>query len=545
MLTRLCTSIARLGSQRPFMRAAIPLVAIGALLLGAGTYGAWRVHRLHKRGTDILSENVASIRAAEEFETVMQETRLRIKRYLETHDARQLSQLDDLLAAGDKSLHQSRALSASMQEKQLMSNAQQRYRYLTTQYRQAISPQEIESRDEVLTELADEVIPNQLLVYSGKYVRLNEDQLDRSQQRNQATANRLMFGLLVLGTCGGVAGLLAGYGIARLVNRTIFQLAIPLRTAAGTLNQVAGPVTVTADPGFDDIELVLNSVSDHVTDVVARLQESERDRLRAEQLAALGQLAAGLAHELRNPLTSMKAILQMAERPSDLSARDLDILLEESHRLEQSIQSLLDFARPPSPRKVPTPLADTLEQTVSLVRRQAERKGTNLCFVPSGQEAYLLADAAQLRQVVLNLLLNAIEFTPRDGAVRLECRFEEAVLPASDRATGNGRQETPPAHWAVIRVYDTGVGLPEELGPRIFDPFVTTKETGTGLGLSICKQIVDAHGGQLTCRNRTTSGAIFEVRLPLTSPPRSVADKREPPLDKALAATARSGEKQA
>ncbi|MEX1223063.1 MAG: HAMP domain-containing sensor histidine kinase [Pirellulales bacterium] len=539
--------MARAGAQRPFIRAAIPLVAIGAVLLAAGTYGAWRVHRLHKRGTDILSENVASIRAAEEFETVMQETRLRIKRYLESHDARQLSQLDQLLASGEQSLHESHALSASVQEKQLMSNAQQRYHYLMTQYRQAVSQEGTESRDEVLTELADDVIPNQLLVYSGKYVRLNEGQLDRSQQRNQATANRLMFGLLMLGTCGGVAGLLAGYGIARLVNRTIFQLAIPLRTAAGTLNQVAGPVTVTADPGFDDIESVLNSVSDHVTDVVARLQESERDRLRAEQLAALGQLAAGLAHELRNPLTSMKAILQMAERPSDLSARDLDILLEESHRLEQSIQSLLDFARPPSPRKLPTPLAETLEQTVSLVRRQAERKGTNLCFVPTGQEAYLLADAAQLRQVVLNLLLNAIEFTPRDGAVRLECRFDDGTLPpASDGLAESGRQEPAVAHWAVIRIYDTGVGLPEELGPRIFDPFVTTKETGTGLGLSICKQIVDSHGGQLTCRNRTTGGAVFEVRLPLTCPPRAISAGRiEQPHEEALAAAGQRNENQA
>lgn len=529
MLSKMCTLLAALRGVIAHSRTMLPLIAIGAVLLGLGTYGAWRVHRLHQRSTDILSENVTSIRSAEEFGTIMREVRLRIKRYLETHDAQQLARIDHLLAAGQEKLRDSLELSSSQQEKQLMRNAEDRYHYLQRQYQLASEEQRPE-RDVILSELADVVIVDQLLRYADSYVELNEEQLQHSQQRNQANADRLVLGLLVLGTCGGVAGLLAGYGIARLVNRTIVQLAVPLRTTAGKLSQVAGPVNVSAKPGFDDIELVLQNVSGHVTDVVTRLQESERDRLRAEQLAVLGQVAAGLAHELRNPLTSMKAILQLAERPEDLSARELDILKEESERLQKSIQALLDYARPPGPRKSPTQLTEILEQTVSLVQRQAQQKGAVLRYIPPDEDVCLLADAAQIRQVLLNLMLNAIEFSPAEGVIRLECLIDEAP----ENGGGSGlrkRTRLSRKRTVVIRVADNGVGLPAELGHRIFQPFVTTKETGTGLGLSICQQIVNAHEGKITCRNRPTGGAVFEVRLPLYT----TSMKVSPSADAALA----------
>jgi signal transduction histidine kinase len=505
--------------NRFFSRTALPIFAVGAVLLAAGIYGAWRVNRLHKRGNDMLSDNVASIRTAERLETITREIRHRLKRHLSSGNDRHLEDIEDLLPRGLTALREAEELAISAREEQVVKRTREHYERLRLQFNRLQSEPSSIVRQETMHGMADHLIPNRIIAGVDEYIGLNEQSLDRSSQRNQSTANQLMFGLLLLGTCGGVAGLIAGYGIAHRVNRTIVQLAIPIQDTAGKLSQVAGPVTWTAEPGFEDLESVLKSVSDHVATVVERLQESERDRLRAEQLAAVGQLAAGLAHELRNPLTSMKAILQLASQPRELTNRDLQVLREETNRLEDTAQSLLDFAKPPQLHAAATNLGQQLEQSVALVERRCERKGITLRYQPGTTGITVSADAAKLRQVIVNLLLNSVDATPRDGTIVLDCQREES---SGTRLTKLSHSQHCPehrstVHWVVIRVADTGRGLPQQLGERIFDPFVTTKETGAGLGLSICKQIVACHGGTLSAKNRSECGAVFEVRLPLES----------------------------
>jgi signal transduction histidine kinase len=503
---------ARRTGRRGVGQTAVPLFAVGVVLLAAGFYGAWRVHRLYQRGSDILSENVASIRAAEEFDTIARELRYRLKRYLSGGSKRHLEQAGEIVSAeAPAALDEVEALAKTRREQDLARQMRLGYKQLEAEFARIAALPAATPRDQILLALADEVITNELLVYIARYIQLNEQELDRSNRRVQSSANRLTFGLVLLGVCGGVAGLLAGYGIARLVNRTIVQLAIPLRDAAGKLSQVAGPVSVVAEPGFDDLESILQCVSDRVTTIVERLQESERDRLRTEQLAALGQLAAGLAHELRNPLTSMKAILQLSTEPTGLSHRDLDVLREECDRLEHSVQSLLDFARPPQVQKSPTNVGALVEQTAALTQRRAQRQGIALTCDSYSSSARLLADAAQLRQLVLNLLLNALDVTPHGGEVRIDCWLEDIPADPLRQRTEEGERRAR----VVIRVSDSGSGLPEHLGQQIFEPFVTTKETGAGLGLSICQQIIAVHGGELTAANRQPRGASFEARLPL------------------------------
>jgi signal transduction histidine kinase len=143
----------------------------------------------------------------------------------------------------------------------------------------------------------------------------------------------------------------------------------------------------------------------------------------------------------------------------------------------------------------------------------------------------MLADGAQLRQLVLNLLLNAIDVTPRGGQILLEFQPEPARSIAEETSLGSWHRAARKCEedWVVVRVSDTGPGLPPELHQRLFEPFVTTKETGTGLGLSICDQIVQCHGGAISARNRTGGGAVFEVRLPLDA----ISNPRPSPLSNA------------
>jgi two-component system sensor histidine kinase HydH len=330
---------------------------------------------------------------------------------------------------------------------------------------------------------------------------LNEAIAASTSEQNQRMASRLVLANLLLGTCGAVAGLVAGYGIARGISRSMVQLNIPIRDATGKLSEVVGPITFAGGGDFPELKASLQQLTGQISLVVERLQHSQRDVLRAEQLAAVGQMAAGLAHELRNPLMSMKVLVQPGDDGAavHLTGRDLAVLNEEITRLDRSIQSFLDFARPPQLEKRSFDLRPVLEQTLQLVRGRAENQGVTLHWQPPDEPVPIEADMGQVRQVVLNLLLNALDSTPQGGQVELHLE----------------RQPGPNGEWLWLQVADTGPGLPDGLGLRIFEPFVSTKETGMGLGLSICKRIVEAHGGEISAANRTEGGASFAVGLPL------------------------------
>lgn len=492
------------------LKITLPITVVGVLLISLGAYAAWRVHRLHARGTDILSVNVASIRAAEDFETAVSEIRFRLRQLRASQDSRHFARAAELLPACEAQLEELQRLAATRRESDLADRVARGYR----QFAEALAG--LDERDDaaralVLTSLIEDVLPNKLLAYTRKYVELNEEQMADSRQRNEITARQLIVGLLLLGSVAGVAGLFGGYGVARGVSRTLVQLSFPIRDVAGKLNEVVGPLTVSADPGFRDLETVLQRISGRVAEVVEQLQQSQREVLQAEQLAAFGQLAAGLAHELRNPLTSMKVIVQSADEPHDLDQRDLEVLQEETARLEQLVQAFLDFARPPELRTTRVELAKVLDQVIALVAPRARRRGVSITREVADEQIAAEVDPLQFRQVILNLLLNAVDAVPNGGAI------------CAQIGQNNGD--------VVLCVSDNGCGLPEELGPRIFEPFVSTKETGIGLGLSICRRIVEAHGGRLSAANQqgTEGGAVLRVELP-SSPRTTPSLDVEPPL---------------
>lgn len=551
MVTENKTAASRLAGKG-FGRISTALVAAGVLLVGAGLFGAWRVFRLQQRGDTMLSDNVASIRAAEELETIIREVRYRIKRYLVTGDAVQLEKVTEQMPEAERRLAESGELAMSTREEDLVTRMSQGHRQLSegldSLRRAETGRAETESggdrvsgADEVemltdtdlaiLDNLADEVIPNKILVSLHKYIDHNDDELTSSGERNQANARHLMFGLVLLGGGGGVAGLLAGVLIAKRISNTLVQLSIPVRDTAGKLNEVVGPVAVSGRLGFSDLQSVLQTVSERVTTVVERFQEREREVLRSEQLAAVGQLAAGMAHELRNPLTAVKAVLQLAETPNELSARDLQVINEEVRRLEQSVQRFLDFARPPDPENRPVELNGLLRDSVELLGRRAEMMGVDLRCEVAEHERLVMADVAQLRQVILNLVLNGCDAASAGGSVRVwleetdprQARRRKGSRSDAARVGDNG---SSPGGGVTLVVADSGPGLPGDLGDRIFDPFVSTKDTGLGLGLSICRRIVEAHGGTIRAVRTPRRGATAPTtELRVWLPDRPIAPK--------------------
>ena len=236
-----------------------------------------------------------------------------------------------------------------------------------------------------------------------------------------------------------------------------------------------------------------------------RSQSDKRELARraqvAEKLAAVGTLTAGLSHEIRNPLNAAVLQLSVLERrvrrlePQLQAAllEPLTLVRDEVRRLDHILEDFLQFARPASFTPVRVALAPLFAQIVAFLRHDAERRGISLDARCSG-EFEVLGNDGRLRQALLNLALNALDATPRGGFVRLSC------AEASDRTV-------------VVRMDDSGPGIPPDVLPRLFEPFFTTKPTGSGLGLSIVHAIVTQHGGSITAGRCPGAGARFEIVL--------------------------------
>jgi signal transduction histidine kinase len=241
-----------------------------------------------------------------------------------------------------------------------------------------------------------------------------------------------------------------------------------------------------------------------VEEVAERLQRHQRDMLRAEQLSAVGQLAASVAHEVRNPLTSVKMLVEAAlrsPRRKPLTADDLEVIHGEVVRLEHTVQDFLDFARPPSPQRCQCDLREVVQQALDLVRVRARQQGVELVVAATGAPVTGHVDRGQLCTVLVNLFLNALDAMPQGGRLEVEADFTAAPTPG-----------------IRLSVADTGAGIAPEMADRLFTPFASTKATGTGLGLSISRRIIEEHGGTLTGGNRLGGGACFTLMLPPPSP---------------------------
>jgi two-component system sensor histidine kinase PilS (NtrC family) len=229
---------------------------------------------------------------------------------------------------------------------------------------------------------------------------------------------------------------------------------------------------------------------------LTELRRMEEEVRRADRLAALGKLSAGLAHEIRNPLASMcggVALLSKSPGLGEKERRLLQIVFREGERLETLVSEFLAFARPAEPRMQTIDLGELLEETLSVFRLDAKAAALSVALDSPLPPLGVRADAGQLRQVLWNLLSNAAEAAGAGGTVRARLRHAEAM--------------------AVLEVEDSGPGIPQPDLQRIFDPFFTTKESGTGLGLAIVHRIVEAHGGQLSVSSEPGK-TRFSIALP-------------------------------
>jgi signal transduction histidine kinase len=230
-------------------------------------------------------------------------------------------------------------------------------------------------------------------------------------------------------------------------------------------------------------------------------QMKEKDRL-----AALGEMAAGLAHEIRNPLGSIKAsaqyLAETSEQPADRS-EFLEIIVDEVDRLNRVVSSFLDYARPGHTDPEPICVNSAVQLTLQFLKPECDSANVALHVTMDPELPRARIDIERLRQVFINLVQNAVQAMTGGGDLYVETRIQDRI-----RFGGDARR------WVQISVRDTGPGIAPGLLPNLFVPFVTTKQQGTGLGLAISQRIVSEAGGRIDVRSREGHGTTFIVMLP-------------------------------
>lgn len=283
----------------------------------------------------------------------------------------------------------------------------------------------------------------------------------------------------------------------------------------------------------DEIAVIL-TLADHFATVVenSKLYDKMRER---DRLAALGEMSAGLAHEIRNPLGAIKGAAQCLD-PKELPTEErefIEVIVEEVNRLNGVVTAFLDYARPLKQNFGPTDLNEVAQRTLRLIQTELPKHVTVKEELTEGL-ARVDADAEQLKQVLINLVQNAVQaLGEKEGTITIRTTKPERF----------GDFRSP--EMVELQVSDTGPGIPADQQVNIFVPFFTTKQQGTGLGLAICQRIVKNHGGTIAVQSRAGEGTTFVIRLPAL-----VAETEEPaplpaegtPMPGAVAAPVRAAE---
>ncbi len=250
---------------------------------------------------------------------------------------------------------------------------------------------------------------------------------------------------------------------------------------------------------YQELKTFSQQMEEKIQKTTADLNKTEAQLIRSEKLAALGQLAAGIAHEIRNPLTSINILIHSLASnlpPGTSHKEDLNVIEEEIHRINEIVDQFLRFAKPASPLFQKAEASSIFEETLQLLRPQIEKQRIvvkkEFKTLPP-----ILMDREQMKQVILNLLLNAVQAMPEGGHLSLKGHVLEG-----DR-------------WVTLSVQDSGVGIPDEDICKLFDPFFSTKEGGVGLGLSIAHRITDQHHGKIEVESAPGKGTCFTIWLPI------------------------------
>jgi signal transduction histidine kinase len=498
-------------NRQLLLRVTAPAVALGLALCAACAAGVWYVARLQANLSDALSRNVASLQSGLELQIRIRQLRLHSLLYLMDPSETRLGPIAQDERNFEQALAVTRATATTPEEIACVRDIEAAY--LAYQQEQARLRRETAQGRPVdaFHRVIDTHPVSPVVDRCQDLLQLNRRMLDAAAQKSQSASWQAYLVMLGLGLAGPAGGLAVGYGAARGLSRSISRLSVRLQDVSRRLDRDVASVSLDAEGDLAGLDRQMDHVVRRVEETAQRLQRQQRELLRAEQLAAVGQLAAGVAHEVRNPLTAIKMLVELALRPRNpkpLDADDLRVIHREVARLERTVQTFLSFARLPAPERASCDLRGLVRQAADLVRARAEGQRVALELGLPGEPVTASVDAGQLSTVLVNLFLNALDAMPNGGRLEVGLAAE-------------------PGGGVRLTVADSGGGIAPQVADRLFAPFVTTKPTGTGLGLSLSARILEEHGGSIQAANRPEGGARFVVRLPQEASPQRHKEHKE------------------
>lgn len=503
-------------------KVASPMIGLGLVLTTLGVFAAWNIQHQQSETSAAIVREVQSLTSISQSFLEARELRYRLAQFMIMRQTTLLEEISSkLIPAVDKRFETAKERATSQREQDLLSTADTSYHAFVDAFAR-LDRQKLD--DNELRQLLD--MTDRIMDPLNTCIAEAEQVVYRTNESAQNSSRQLANGLLLLGVTGGAAGILLGLAVARGIGRSIVQLNVSVQSVASRLATNPNRISFTRVGDIGGIETNLRSLEQDIERVVETLQQREYELLRSEQLARVGQMAAGLAHELRNPLMPMKMLVQAALQSGNaapLSPKSLQILNDEILRLEETIQSFLDFARPRMPVYQLTDIGQFLTTASSFVADKADQLSIAIDLHLPTSPVQADVDQNLLRQLFLNVVNNAMDAMGNGGSLTITLEQTRRIADEPDQAMAPSlamvnQKENPDqslCNWIVITFADTGPGIDPAIADTLFEPFVTTKETGTGIGLSICQQIATAHGGSLHATNRNNChGAEFKLMLP-------------------------------
>ncbi len=475
-------------------------VTVLALLSSAlSLFATWQMSMLMQ---EMVSDNLPSVHEAEKLESsLLKQSEFFYSYILDNGNRRWLNALTYRKELFQDWLRKAKATTHASAEDEILSRLEKEYRKFDAKRDEVIALYDKGETAKAKQVLLEEFNPLSDRIHSvcEEFIGYIENYIDSATARAISQTDRLMW------IVSGFVGLTAISGLA-LLWLFIHGVYTPLRKMVKDARQIADADQFhTAAPPDDEFRAAgfyLRVLMSDVKNIRSALQFSRQQALNAEKLASVGKLAASVAHEIRNPLIAVKLWLTAIQkkRRDDLELnRNLEMVAEEITRLDSIVRDFLEFSRSPVLNIESLQVAPLLDETLELVGPRCAASRINLVREYEAELPPIRGDHKQLKQMFINLFNNAAEAMPEGGEIRVLTR------------SAPNRDAYP---MVVVRIEDTGPGMPEDVKQRLFEPFFTTKESGTGLGLCIAAGIMTRHGGRLALESSNNQGTTFAAWIP-------------------------------
>ncbi|MBI4620867.1 MAG: MCP four helix bundle domain-containing protein [Desulfobacterales bacterium] len=478
------------------LRARIILILSVLVLtvIGCGVVTIWYAEAIESLFTKVVDKDVTSFRVAVNLETALARQKGFTSYYFMDGNPDWLRQLEQNHQIFNKTLREARESVQTEMGRNILDSIGSEYTLYNDSRRRVIGFYQGGNK-EAGFKLHINIRRQFIAIYNlcEQYKGIHEKSIARARNEvlSRTRFNNAM--IMVFIQIAGMTGVLLAYILFKQVLEPIRQL------TRETLPDDGDRI-----PSSDEVKTLSHQVYGLIKDVdqtQGRLARSQAHLVQSEKLAMVGKLAAGVAHSIRNPLTSVKIRLFSLGRALSLSAgqkEDLEVISEEIHHIDTILQNFLAFSRPLKPRMEKISPSDVVDLACQLLWHRFESSGVAVEISREKRLPLIPADPYQLKEVLINVLVNACEIMTNGGVIRIE----------EEEGQGDSGREV------IIRVIDNGPGIPEDIQDKVFLPFFSTKEEGTGLGLSIALRIVEEHGGRLDLRSREGDGAHFVITLP-------------------------------